>query len=52
MRRNMRVIAGLTGIDQNAPADYLDTPYNFYADSKNLIERYHRKGRNLYAITP
>jgi guanine deaminase len=51
-RRNMRVISGLTGIDRNAPADFIDTPENFYRDSKRLIEQYHRKGRNLYAITP
>ncbi|MBS7540760.1 guanine deaminase [Ancylobacter lacus] len=51
-RRNMRVIAGLTGIDRNAPAEFLDTPENFYRDSKALIARYHRQGRNLYAITP
>lgn len=51
-RRNMRVIAGLTGIDRNAPAEFVDTPDNFYNDSKRLIDRYHRNGRNLYAITP
>ena len=51
-RRNLRVIAGLTGIDRHAPADYVDTPDHFYRDSKALIERYHRQGRNLYAITP
>jgi guanine deaminase len=48
----MRIIAGLTGIDRNAPADYVDTPDNFYRDSVELIERFHRQGRNLYAITP
>ncbi|MDE1568378.1 guanine deaminase [Aquabacter sp. P-9] len=51
-RRNVRVIAGLTGIDKNVPEDFTDTPENFYADTKRLIDRYHRKGRNLYAITP
>ena len=51
-RRNMRVIAGLTGIDRFAPADFCITPDDFYTESKRLIERYHRKGRNLYAITP
>ncbi len=51
-RRNMRVIAGLTGIDRHAPPEYADTPDNFYRDSKELIARYHRHGRNLYAITP
>jgi guanine deaminase len=51
-RRNVRVIAGLTGIDRFAPDDLLITPDEFYSESQRLIERYHRKGRNLYAITP
>jgi len=51
-RRDMRVITGLTGIDRFAPDDFLITPDDFYHESNRLIERYHRKGRNLYAITP
>jgi guanine deaminase len=51
-RRNMRLIAGLTGIDKLAPEALLNTPTDFYRQSKRLIARYHRKGRNLYAITP
>uniref|UniRef100_I2PYL1 Guanine deaminase n=1 Tax=Desulfovibrio sp. U5L TaxID=596152 RepID=I2PYL1_9BACT len=51
-RREMRVIAGLTGIDRFAPADFCITPDDFYKESKRLIEKYHRRGRNLYAITP
>jgi guanine deaminase len=51
-RREMRVVAGLTGIDRIAPDEFLITPDDFYAESKRLIERYHRNGRNLYAITP
>lgn len=51
-RRNMRTIAGLTGIDRHAPPEFLNTPDDFYAESKRLIGQYHRKGRNLYAITP
>jgi len=51
-RRDVRLIAGLTGIDRLAPPDYVDSADNFYRDSKRLIERYHRRGRNLYAITP
>jgi guanine deaminase len=51
-RRSMRLITGLTGIDRLAPPDYADTADNFYRDSKRLIARYHRQGRNLYAITP
>jgi len=51
-RRNMRVICGIAGIDRNAPADFITPPDQFYADSKALIEKYHRHGRNLFAITP
>ncbi|SKA35981.1 guanine deaminase [Enhydrobacter aerosaccus] len=51
-RRNMRIIAGLTGIDRKAPAEMLNAPEGFYNESKRLIERYHRSGRSLYAITP
>ena len=51
-RRNMRVIAGLTGIDRFAPADCIISADDFYRETKRLIERYHRQGRNLYAITP
>ncbi|MEJ8572031.1 guanine deaminase [Microbaculum marinum] len=52
--RNICMIAGLTGIDRpgQAPPDYLDTADSFYAGSKDLIARWHRKGRNRYAITP
>lgn len=51
-RRGMRTIAGLTGIDRFAPAEYAITPEYFYTESKRLIEKYHRSGRHLYAITP
>jgi guanine deaminase len=51
-RRNMRMIAGLTGIDRFAPPEVCITPDYFYKETQKLIERYHRKGRNLYAITP
>jgi guanine deaminase len=51
-RRDMLTIAGLTGIDRHAPRQMLNTPAQFYEESKRLIERYHGRGRNLYAITP
>jgi guanine deaminase len=50
-RRNMLCIAGLMGLDRFAPEDLIDSPENFYRDSKHLIEKYHLSGRNLYAIT-
>jgi len=51
-RRNMLVLGGVTGMDRFAPADSMSSAEDFYKDSKRLIEKYHRKGRNLYAITP
>jgi guanine deaminase len=51
-RRNIRIIAGLTGIDRFAPESTVISPEYFYSETKRLIEQYHRKGRNLYAITP
>ncbi|MGR2769269.1 guanine deaminase [Photobacterium ganghwense] len=51
-KRNLRMIAGKVLMDRNAP-DYLtDTPESGYADSKALIEKWHKRGRLLYAVTP
>ncbi len=49
---NMRIIAGKVMMDRNAPAELLDCPESSYEQSKALIEKYHKKGRLLYAITP
>lgn len=49
---NLRMIAGKVLMDRNAPAALLDTPERSYAESKALIQRWHGKGRALYAITP
>src|SRR5690606_17031388 len=44
-KRNLRMIAGKVLMDRNAP-DYLtDTAESGYADSKELIERWHGKGQ-------
>lgn len=51
-RRGLRTISGLTGIDRFAPAEFVISAADFYRESKRLIEKYHRKGRHLYAITP
>lgn len=50
--RNMRMIAGKTMMDRNAPDAVLDTPQSGYDDSKALIARWHGTGRQSYAITP
>ncbi|WP_025884760.1 guanine deaminase [Asaia prunellae] len=50
--RNTRMIAGKILMDRNAP-DYLcDTAQDGYDDSRRLIEEWHGKGRQLYAVTP
>ncbi|MBA1272337.1 guanine deaminase [Stutzerimonas azotifigens] len=49
---DLRMIAGKVLMDRNAP-DYLtDTPESGYADSRELIQRWHGKGRLHYAVTP
>ena len=50
--RNMLTIAGKVMMDRNAPEGVRDTPESGYDDSKALIEEWHGKGRQLYAVTP
>jgi guanine deaminase len=51
-RFNTRMIAGKVLMDRHAPPALCDTPETGYAQSKALIERWHGRGRQLYAITP
>lgn len=51
-KRNMRIIAGKVLMDRNAPEALRDTAQSGYDQSKALIARWHKRGRNLYAITP
>ncbi|MGA5988931.1 amidohydrolase family protein, partial [Escherichia coli] len=48
----MRLIAGKVMMDRNAPEALCDTAQSSYEDSRALIEKWHGKGRALYAITP
>lgn len=48
----LRLIAGKVLMDRNAPQALLDTARSGYDDSKALIERWHGRGRLMYAITP
>jgi guanine deaminase len=50
--RNMRVVAGKTCMDRNAPDDLRDSAQSAYDDSKALIGKWHGRGRAHYAITP
>ena len=51
-RHQMCLIAGKVMMDRHAPEDLCDTAETAYTESKALIEKWHAKGRNLYAITP
>lgn len=51
-QHQMRLIAGKVLMDRHAPEQLCDTPERAYQESKALIEKWHGKGRNLYAITP
>lgn len=51
-RRDMRMVAGKVLMDRNAPEPLRDTAQSGYDESKALIERWHGKGRALYAVTP
>lgn len=48
---NMRLIAGKVMMDRQ-PQALLETPEQSYRDTRELIERWHGKGRLGYAITP
>jgi len=51
-QKKLRMICGKVLMDQNCP-DYLsDTAETGYTESKALIERWHKKDRLQYAITP
>jgi len=51
-RRGLRVFAGKTCMDRNAPDGLRDTPQSAYDDSKRLLEKWHGQGRLSYVITP
>ena len=51
-KRDMCLIAGKVMMDRNAPEYLCDTAESSYTQSAELIERWHQKGRSLYAVTP
>lgn len=48
----LRLAAGKVLMDRNAPEKLLDTPKSGYDESKALIDKWHGRGRLMYAITP
>lgn len=51
-RRNLRMIAGKVMMDRNAPDFLKDTATSSYLETKQLIEKWHKRDRLLYAVTP
>jgi len=51
-RRNTRMIAGKVLMDRNAPEELRDSAEAGARDTAALIDQWHGKGRQLYAITP
>lgn len=50
--RGMRLFAGKTCMDRNAPPGLRDTAQSAYDDSKRLLETWHGQDRLSYVITP
>ncbi len=50
--RDMRIVAGKTCMDRNAPDGLRDTAKTAYDDSAALLTKWHGRGRASYAITP
>ncbi|MBJ2150561.1 guanine deaminase [Paracoccus sp. IB05] len=50
--RGMRVFAGKTCMDRNAPEGLRDSAQSAYNDSKALLEKWHGRDRLSYVITP
>lgn len=50
--RGMRLVTGKCLMDRHCPDFLRDTPESGDADSRELIERWHGRGRLAYAVTP
>ncbi|WP_426195637.1 guanine deaminase [Massilia sp. DWR3-1-1] len=50
--RGLRMVAGKVLMDRNCPDFLADTAEGGVRDSAELIERWHKRGRAQYAITP
>ena len=50
--RGLRIVAGKSMMDRNAPPGLLDTPQRAHDESAALIARWHGRDRLTYAVTP
>ena len=48
----LRIASGLVLSDRRLRSELHQTPDDAYRDSSDLIERFHGKGKSLYAVTP
>ncbi|MCX8956047.1 guanine deaminase [Erwinia psidii] len=48
----MRLIAGKVMMDRNAPDELIETPQQSWQQTRELINRWHNRGRLGYALTP
>lgn len=51
-RRNLRMAAGKVLMDRHCPDFLCDTAEGGVRDSEELIRKWHKRGRQMYAITP
>ncbi|MDQ0319083.1 guanine deaminase [Pararhizobium capsulatum DSM 1112] len=51
-QRGMRMIGGKVMMDRNAPDALCDSPERGYDETRQLIEKWHNRGRAHYAISP
>ena len=51
-KRGLRMVAGKVLMDRNCPEFLRDTAEGGARDTEALIQRWHKRGRALYAITP
>jgi len=51
-KRGMRIVAGKALMDRNVPDSVRDTALSSDADNRELIKKWHGKGRLGYAVTP
>lgn len=51
-QRGLRMVAGKVMMDRNCPDFLRDTAETSARDTEALIQRWHKRGRALYAITP
>lgn len=51
-KRNLRMVAGKVMMDRNCPDFLQDTAESGARESEELIKKWHKRGRQLYALTP